>query len=424
MSSLFSDLQWRGLVQQVTDPAVEDLLNAGGLTAYIGFDPTADSLHVGSLLQLLNLRRLQQAGHRPIVLAGGATGMIGDPSFKSAERQLLDDETLQHNIDGILVQLKQFLDFTEGPKQAILVNNADWIKSTNVVDFLRDIGKHFTVNTLIGRESVRVRLEDREQGISFTEFSYALLQAWDYQHLFKEYGCTLQMGASDQWGNIVSGVDLIRRSYGEKTYGLCCPLVTKSDGTKFGKTETGTVWLSAERTSPYAFYQFFVRTDDADVSKYLRFFSFRSREEIEELESSLVTEPHKRLGQYALADELTRLVHGDEETDKAIKASQALFTEDIAQLDEKLLLEVFADAPSISLSLGELEQTTLVDVLVKSGLSPSNTAARTAIQQGGVSVNNRRIENVEAHVERTQLLHDSYVVVRRGKREFAIARFE
>lgn len=421
--SLYDDLTWRGLIHSVTD--AEELrpkLDSGGLTAYAGFDPSADSLHVGHLMLLVTMRRLQEAGHRPIVLAGGATGMVGDPSWKATERPLLDDATLARNVAGIQNQLSQFLDF-DGHRSAVLVNNADWTKPISVIDFLRDVGKHFTVNQLIARESVKARLEDREQGISFTEFSYSLLQANDFLHLFQAYGCTLQMGASDQWGNIVGGVDLIRRRLGEKSFGLCTPLVTKADGTKFGKTESGAVWLDPARTSPYAMYQFFVQSEDAVVDQYLKFFTFLSHEEIESLARATAETPHLRQAQKALALAVTSMVHGESEARRAIDASQALFSEDIFRLDEALLLAVTADAPSTKYAKDSLGEVTVVDALVKTGLVPSSSAARTAIEQGGVSLNNRKVESVDAVIENAQVLHGAYAVLRRGKRNIAVAQF-
>jgi tyrosyl-tRNA synthetase len=423
MSSLFADLTWRGLVYQMTDPALEQKLDAGGLTAYIGFDPTADSLHAGNLLQLVTLARLQRAGHNPIVLAGGATGMIGDPGGRSAERNLLDATTLQRNIDGILPQLQQFMDF-DGPHAARLVNNHDWTAPVSVLDFLREVGKHFTINQLITRESVRARLEDREQGISYTEFSYGLLQAFDYWHLFTTYGCTLQMGASDQWGNIVGGVDLIRRREGKTAYGLCTPLVTKPDGTKFGKSVSGAIWLDRNKTSPYAFYQFFFNTEDVKVVEYLKFFTFLSHDRIDELEVATKDRPAAREAQRVLAEELTKLVHGDDELVRVQRASKALFSEEIATLDKGLLSDVFADAPSATISRASLGQLPLIDLLVETGLTESKSAARQAIQQGGVSLNNRKQSDLTATVETSHLLHDSFVLVRKGKKHFAVARFE
>lgn len=423
MSSLFADLTWRGLVYQVTDPALEPLLDSGETTAYIGFDPTADSLHVGHLLQLFNLRRLQLAGHTPIVLAGGATGMIGDPSFKSAERSLLDAETLAANVAGVQVQLTKFLDFDAANNPARLVNNYDWTQPISVLDFLRDTGKHFTVNSLIARESVRARLEDREQGISFTEFSYALLQAYDFLHLFRTYNCKLQMGASDQWGNIVSGVDLTRRVEGATVYGLSTPLMTKSDGTKFGKSEAGAVWLDPQRTSPYQFFQFFLRSEDDKVIDYVKFLTFLERERIEELERSHKEKPHERAAHKALAEHVTALVHGEEEMHRAVRASAALFSEDVKDLDEALLLDIVSDAPSETFPKSTIGTLELIDALVSTKLSPSKSAARTAIQQGGVTVNNVRQTDVATRIGPDDLLHGAYTIVRRGKKDFGVIHF-
>jgi tyrosyl-tRNA synthetase len=424
MPGTFADLEWRGLVYQVTDAAIGPLIDAGGITAYIGFDPTADSLHVGHLLQLLNLRRLQLGGNSPIVLAGGATGMIGDPSFKSTERRLLDDSAIRENVVSIEVQLQKFLDFSPGAGQARLVNNYDWTAPVSVLEFLRDIGKHFTVNQLIARESVRARLEDREQGISFTEFSYSLLQAFDFWHLYKTYDCKLQMGASDQWGNIVSGVDLVRKREATTVYGFSSPLMLKADGTRFGKSESGTVWLDPKLTSPYAFYQFFLRTEDAVVGQYLRYLTFLSHEEIVTLDNATAERPQDRQAQHALAAEVTTLVHGDAQTKRAIDASRALFGEEIASLDEEMLLQVLAEAPSSKFERSAVGELTIVDLLVETGLSPSKSAARTAIEQGGVSINNKRRDGVDSRVGSDDLLHDAYVVIRRGKKEYALAHFE
>lgn len=423
MPALFADLRWRGLVHQVTDPALGDLLDAGGLTAYAGFDPTAESLHIGNLLQLTNLRRLQLGGHRPIVLAGGATGMIGDPGGKTSERQMLDAETLRRNVEGVLPQLRRFLDFADGPAGATLVNNYDWLKDVSVLDFLRDVGKHFTVNQLIARDLVRSRIEQPDQSISYTEFSYGLLQAHDFLHLHRTHGCRLQLGGSDQWANIVGGVDLIRRRTGATAFGLCSPLVTKADGTKFGKSETGAIWLDRTKTSPYALYQYFLRSEDVMVGTYLRYFTFLGHDRIEELDRSVVERPREREAHRALAFEVTALVHGEDEAHRAVRASEALFGEEIASLDEQLLLDVFAEAPSVDVSRERLGSLALVDLLVEAGLSPSKSAARTAISQGGISVNDRRYDEVSAVVSVDDLLHDRYVVLRRGKKEYALARF-
>lgn len=421
MTLLSDDLTWRGLVNQVTDPKIFTLLNSGEVTAYIGFDPTADSLHIGHMLQLLNLRRLQLSGNTPIVLAGGATGMIGDPSFKSNERHLLDEETIRANVQGVRSQLEQFLDFS-GKNAATLVNNFDWTSRIDVISFLRDVGKHFTVNQLIARESVRARLEDREQGISFTEFSYALMQANDFLHLYETKGCTLQMGASDQWGNIVSGVDLIRKVKGVQAFGLVSPLVTKSDGTKFGKTESGTIWLSPKRTSPFAFYQFLLRTADADVMQYLKYFSFLSHETIESLAHDTRDQPQMRAAQKTLAKELTVLVHGEAALASAVKASDALYSEAIYHLDAQLLEDIAQEARSATLPASEIG-IPVVDALVRTGLCPSKAAARTALEQGGISLNNAKCGSVEQRVVQQDLLHNKYVMLRRGKKDYAVLSF-
>jgi tyrosyl-tRNA synthetase len=423
MSDLFRDLEWRGLVHQVTDPALADTLDASasGLTVYAGFDPTAESLHVGNLLQLATLRRFQLAGHRPIVLAGGATGMIGDPGGKSAERNLLDAEALQRNIDGVMPQLRQFLDF-EGDNAAVLVNNYDWTAPLSMIEFLRDVGKHFTVNALIARENVRTRLDDPDKSISYTEFSYGLLQAFDYWHLFREHGCTLQIGGSDQWTNIVGGVDLIRRKEGATVHALCTPLVTKADGSKFGKSESGAVWLDPTKTSPYAFYQFFVRAEDAKVVEYLKLFTFLAHDAIDELADAVAQRPQAREAQRVLAREVTTLVHGAREAERAEAASKLLFEGAVDQLDEDMLTQVFAELPSVTHARSTAP--VVVDVLVELGLSPSKTAARQAIQQGGVKLNAKPVESADAVVDPADLLHGRYAVLRRGKREYGSVRFE
>jgi tyrosyl-tRNA synthetase len=426
--NLFHDLQYRGIVKQVTDPELEQVLGAGPITLYIGFDPTADSLHVGSLLPLLTLRRFQLAGHKVIALVGGATGMIGDPSFKAQERALLDEAQLQHNLAGITKVIERFL-VLEGENAATVVNNFDWFKNVSYLQFLRDIGKHFTVNHMIAKESVRARLEDREHGISYTEFSYMLLQAYDFYRLHKDRGCVLQCGGSDQWGNITAGIELTRRMEAAegrpqpKMFGLTHPLVTKADGTKFGKSEQGTVWLDAKRTSPYRFYQFFIQTADADVISYLKYFTFLTREEIGALEESLQREPEKRAAQQALAREVTRLVHGDEEVARAEAATQALFGTSIRDLDEATLLDVMSDAPSTQKSRDALGTYTLIDALVESGLCNSKGAARKDIAAGGVYVNNERVNDIAATLKTTDLIGGSHVVLRKGKKNYHLLRF-
>ena len=414
---LYEDLEWRGVIHQVTDPQLAKLLDEESFTVYLGLDPTADSLHIGSLLQILNLRRLRDAGHRPIALVGGGTGLIGDPSGRQEERQLLDLETLTGNVAGIRAQFERLL----AADDAVVVNNAEWLTRTPLTDFLRDVGKHFSVNEMIRKESVRARLEAREQGISFTEFAYMLLQAYDFLHLFDEFGCRMQIGGSDQWGNITEGIDLIRRVRGEQAYGMTSPLITLPSGGKMGKSESGTVWLDARRTSPYQFFQYWVRADDEHVGSYLRYFTFLARERIEELERATAERPERREAQRVLAREVTTLVHGEEEAGKAEHAAEVLFTEQIGLLDEQTLLDVFADAPSTTRPRGEVA---LVDVLVESGLVRSKSEARKAIEQGGAYVNNRRVADIDHRIGADDLLHDRYAVLRRGKRDHHLLRFE
>jgi tyrosyl-tRNA synthetase len=421
MSRLSEELEWRGLVHQATDPDLLARLDDGTdpITAYIGFDPTADSLHVGNLLQLCNLRRLQEAGHRPIALAGGGTGMIGDPGGKSEERNLLTLDELQRNLAGIRAQLERFLDFSDD--RARLVNNGDWLWQTGLLDFLRDIGKHFTVNQMVAKESVKSRFEGRDQGISFTEFSYMLLQAYDFLQLFDAHGCRLQLGGSDQWGNITLGVELIRKVRGETAYGLTSPLVLKADGTKFGKTESGTVWLSAERTSPYRFFQFFINTEDAVVGQYLRYFTWLSRQEIEALDAETAEHPERRAAQRALARAVTALVHGEDEAARAEQASEAVFSGDVEGLDERTLLDAFAEVPSITVAR---ERLPIVQALVTSGLASSNSDARRAIEQGAVHLNQTKSFKGDAIDPDIDTLHGRYAVLRKGKKQTAIIRFE
>ncbi|HUY30601.1 MAG TPA: tyrosine--tRNA ligase [Acidimicrobiales bacterium] len=420
MVSLSADLDFRGLIHQVSDPELRRMLDAGGLTAYVGFDPSANTLHVGNLLQLCLLRRLQAAGHRPIVVAGGGTGRIGDPGGKDAERPLLGADQLRENLAGIRVQLERFLDFSPGAAHpALMLDNADWLAGLSFIDFLRDVGKHFTVNQMVAKESVRSRFERAEQGISFTEFAYMLVQAYDFLHLFDTYGCRLQMGGSDQWGNIVTGVELIRRARGESAYALTTPLITRADGTKFGKSESGAVFLDPKATSPYAFYQYFFRTEDAVVGSYLRMLTFLPHDEIVDLDRSTAQRPGERAAQRALARALTDLVHGPDETGRVERAAAALYSEDIASLDEATLLMVVEDAPVTTVERAALggDGLDLVSLLVDSRLSPSRGAARTAISQGGVYVNNRRAPADGARVTEADVVAGRYVLVRRGRRE-------
>jgi len=418
---LSEDLRFRGLVHQASHDEVFAQLDAGRLTAYIGFDPTATSLHVGSLLQLCNLRRLQLAGNRPIALAVGGTGLIGDPGGKSEERPLLTRADLEANLAGQLVQLEQFLDFSPGAgtAQAVLLNNADWLEPLGVLEFLREVGKHFTVNQMVAKESVRSRIERPEEGISYTEFSYMLLQAYDFLHLFDALGCTLQLGASDQWGNITVGIDLIRRVRSATAYGLTSPLVLRADGTKFGKS------LDAKLTSSYELYQYFVRVEDSIVGSYLRFFTFLSHGEIAELDEATERAPAERRAQLRLAREVVTLVHGADEAERAERAARALFSEDLETLDEELLLLAFSDAPSSKWPRSELdgEGLDLLDALQRSGLVASRAAARTAVAQGGAYVNNRRAAE-GYRLTRADLIADAYVVLRRGRREYHLVSFQ
>jgi tyrosyl-tRNA synthetase len=428
MDPLFEDLEFRGLVHQVTDPGLRKRLNSEHLTGYIGFDPTADSLHVGHLQQLCLLRRLQLAGHKPIAVAGGGTAVVGDPGGKTEERSLLDDDQIKRNLEGIRPQMERFLDFSKGAGelQAVLVDNGDWLRPIGILEFLRDIGKHFTVNQMVTKESVRARLERPDHGISFTEFTYMLLQAYDYLHLFDAYGCRLQLGGSDQWGNITMGIELIRKVRRAEVFGLTSPLVVQADGTKFGKTESGTVWLDANRTSPYQLFQFFLRVEDAVVGDYLRRLTFLDHQTILSLDADTESRASERSAQRALARAVCSMVHGDEEAERAEKAGAALFSEEIVTLDERTLLEVFAEVPTTTLSRSSLDGDGLavVAALVEVGLCASRNQARTAITQGGAYVNNRRVEEAEATLSRGDLLDDRYVVLRRGKRDYHLVRFD
>jgi tyrosyl-tRNA synthetase len=413
MSGLFEDLTWRGLIHQVTDAeALPKLLDQDSLVAYIGFDPTADSLHVGHLMQIFLLRRLQQAGHTPIALLGGGTGMIGDPGGKTDERVLLTPEELAANAAGVKAQLEKFLDFSPGG--AIFEDNAAWLGETRLLDFLRDVGKHFSVNEMVRKDSVRLRLEGREQGISYTEFSYMLLQAWDFLQLYDRYGCRLQLGGSDQWGNITEGVDLIRRRREVQAFGMTAPLITKADGTKFGKTEGGTIWLDPRRTSPYLFFQFWIRTPDSDVGRYLRAFTFLDRPTLEALDEATVAAPERRQAQRVLARELTAMVHGDADAQRAERAAEVLFTEEVATLAEATLASALADAPTSPITAEDLDGGLLLsDALVRTGLATSKSDARRQISGGGVYVNNRR-QSADRAVGRVDVI-GRFVILRRGK---------
>ncbi|HEX3789978.1 MAG TPA: tyrosine--tRNA ligase [Pseudonocardiaceae bacterium] len=416
---ILDELTWRGLIAQSTDPdALRKELDAGPLTLYVGFDPTAPSLHLGNLVQILTVARFQRAGHRPLGLVGGATGLIGDPK-PSAERTLNSPEVVAGWVDRIRAQIEPFLDFS-GEHAATMVNNLDWTSELSAIDFLRDIGKHFRVNRLLAKEAISTRLNS-EAGISYTEFSYQLLQANDFLELYRRHGCTLQTGGSDQWGNITSGVDLIHRSEGKSVHALATPLMTKADGTKFGKTETGTIWLDPELTSPYAFFQFWMNADDRDVDNYLRVFTYLSRDEIEDLAKQTTERPQARAAQRTLAEHVTTLVHGQAETDKVVQASQALFGRgELRELDAGTLDAAMAEAPTGSLRLGD--GATIVDLLVSCGLAESRGAARRTVKEGGAYVNNTKVADEEWQPTSEDLLAGGWLVLRRGKRHTAGVR--
>ncbi|HUL44886.1 MAG TPA: tyrosine--tRNA ligase [Bacteroidota bacterium] len=423
MEKFYSELEWRGLIHSKTRD-VEKHLAEEKITGYIGFDPTASSLHVGSLLPIMGLVHFQRAGHSPIAIAGGGTGMIGDPSGKTQERKLLTTEEIESNLESIKKQLEPFLDFKVRANPARLINNADWLTKLSMMEFLRDYGKHFSVNEMLAKDSVKNRIE-QEQGISFTEFSYSLLQSIDYLQVFDRFHCTIQMGGSDQWGNIVAGADLIRRMRGAEVHALVFPLITTSSGVKFGKTESGTVWLDEERTSPYKFWQFWYNTDDQDVVKYLKYFTLLTHSEIEELEASVRSAPQERRAQTKLASEVTERLHGSSAAQKALAARDILFgTGDIRRAGEKDLLDIFSDVPSVELARDELSGagTPLLDVLVASGAVKSKGDARRAIQSGGIYLNNDRVTDENKKISVSDSLHGKFFVLRRGNKNYFLVK--
>jgi tyrosyl-tRNA synthetase len=421
--NVFEEFRQRGLVADCTDPVELPKRLAGApVVLYCGFDPTADSLHVGSLVPLLGLRRFQLFGHHPIAVAGGATGLIGDPSGKTLERQLLTREALDHNVARMKEQMRRMLDFEIKSNPARLVDNASWTVNVSFLDFLRDIGKHFTVNMMVAKESVRARMEDREVGLSYTEFSYMLLQAFDFYHLRKEWNCELQIGGSDQWGNITAGMDLCRKKLGAHVFGLTMPLITNADGTKFGKTEAGAIWLDPAKTSVYRFYQYWIRVDDRDVIRYLRYFTFLSADEIGALEKQHQDKPEAREAHKALAKTVTDLVHGAGATQDAIRASEILFGGSVEGICENTFKDVVGEVPSSAIDKAKLEGAgwPLVEVLVASGLCPSKGQARKDIEGGGIYVNNVREANTQRGVTSADLLFGKYVLLRKGKRNYAV----
>ena len=428
-NSFVEELRWRGMLHDIM-PDTAAHLNAGKTAGYIGFDPTADSLHIGSLVQILILMHYQRAGHQPIALVGGATGMIGDPSGKSDERNLLDAETLEKNIAGIKAQLGRFLDFdTDAANPAVLVNNFDWMKNYTLIDFSREIGKHITVNYMMAKDSVKKRLgTDAKVGMSFTEFTYQLLQGYDFLHLYKHYNCSLQMGGSDQWGNITTGTELVRRKAGGKAYAITCPLIIKADGTKFGKTEGGNIWLDKARTSPYKFYQYWLNASDADAENYIKIFTFLTKDEIESLITEHRAAPHLRLLQKRIAEEVTLLVHSQNDLDNAIKASNILFgrstSDDLLALDAATFLDVFEGVPQAELSKSILEDgLDILPALVgESGFLSSNGEARRALKENSIAVNKAKV-GADKKLTQADLINSTYILLQRGKKTYFILKF-
>ncbi len=416
---LMEDLKWRGLLYQQTDEAgLEELLNKEKISLYCGVDPTADSMHIGHIVPLLTLRRFQMHGHRPILLVGGATGMIGDPSGRSEERQLQTTEQIDKNVAGIKKQMEQIFDFSS-ENGAQMVNNNDWVGSMSIIEFLRDYGKLLGVNYMLAKDNVASRLDS---GISFTEFSYMLIQGIDFNHLFNNYGCRVQIGGSDQWGNITTGLEVIRKTHEEevKAFGITIPLVTKADGTKFGKSAGGSVWLDAEKTSPYEFYQFWINTADSDAVKYMKIFTFIEREEIEAFEITIQEEPHLRKAQLRLAEEMTRLIHGQEALDQAIRISKALFSGDLKTLTANEMKDAFKDVPSFEMAKVDKN---IVDFIVDSGVSPSRRQAREDVTNGAISLNGERVTDTSYEVSVADRLEDAFTIVRRGKKNYKMVKF-
>ncbi|HDE6843459.1 TPA: tyrosine--tRNA ligase [Staphylococcus aureus] len=416
---LIEDLKWRGLIYQQTDEqGIEDLLNKEQVTLYCGADPTADSLHIGHLLPFLTLRRFQEHGHRPIVLIGGGTGMIGDPSGKSEERVLQTEEQVDKNIEGISKQMHNIFEFGTD-HGAVLVNNRDWLGQISLISFLRDYGKHVGVNYMLGKDSIQSRLE---HGISYTEFTYTILQAIDFGHLNRELNCKIQVGGSDQWGNITSGIELMRRMYGQTdAYGLTIPLVTKSDGKKFGKSESGAVWLDAEKTSPYEFYQFWINQSDEDVIKFLKYFTFLGKEEVDRLEQSKNEAPHLREAQKTLAEEVTKFIHGEDALNDAIRISQALFSDDLKSLSAKELKDGFKDVPQVTLSN---DTTNIFEVLIETGISPSKRQAREDVNNGAIYINGERQQDVNYALAPEDKIDGEFTIIRRGKKKYFMVNYQ
>ncbi len=430
MKNFVKELEWRGMIHDIM-PGTEEMLLEEMRAAYVGIDPTADSLHIGHLVSVMMLKHFQTCGHKPIALIGGATGMIGDPSMKSSERNLLDEKTLRHNQEAIKSQLALFLDFdSEAPNGAVMVNNYDWMKSYTFLEFIRDIGKHITVNYMMSKDSVKKRISGEErEGLSFTEFTYQLVQGYDFLYLYRNHNCQLQMGGSDQWGNITTGSELIRRVDQGEAFALTCPLITKGDGGKFGKTEEGNVWLDPRYTSPYAFYQFWLNVSDQEAESYIKIFTMLGREEIESAIEEHRKAPHQRELQRLLAREVTTMVHGKEEYDNAVKASSILFgkstTEELMEIDEKTFLQVFEGVPLYTIEREKLLSTPLIDLLaVESDIFPSKGECRKMINGGGVSINKERVDSIDLMLKESDLLNGRYILVQRGRRNYFIIKTE
>ncbi len=424
-TNFVEELKWRGMLQDIM-PGTEELLTKEMVFGYIGFDPTSDSLGIGNMVQIMTLLHFQKAGHKPIALVGGATGMVGDPSGKSAERNLLDEATLNHNIACQKKQLEKFLDFNAGVNSAEIVNNYDWFKNFNFLEFIRDVGKHISVNYMLAKDSVKNRLEN---GMSFTEFSYQLVQGYDFYYLWKNKGIKLQMGGSDQWGNIVTGTELIRRKASGEAFALTTPLIKKADGTKFGKTEGGNVWLDRNKTSPYKFYQFWLNSSDEDVKNYIRIFTLLTKEEIEKLEAEHATAPHLRALQKALAKDITIRVHSESDYNAAVEASQILFNgtiEDLAKLSEELFLDIFDGVPSFDISSSELNNgISLIDLLAeKTTIFPSKGEARKMLQAGGVSLNKNKVEDIQMVVNLNNTINKKYMLIQKGKKNYFLCKLK
>ena len=422
--NLIEELRWRGMIQDIM-PGTEEQLAKEKTTGYIGFDPTSDSLHIGSLVPILLLVHLQRAGHKPVALVGGATGMIGDPSFKSQERNMLSEETLAKNLEGIKNQLMKFLDFSSGkPNMAEMVNNYDWFKGMNFLHFIRDVGKHITINYMMSKDSVRKRIEG-ESGISFTEFTYQLIQGYDFYWLYKNKNCKLQMGGSDQWGNITTGTELVRRKAGGEAFAFTCPLITKADGGKFGKTESGNVWLDPSKTTPYQFYQFWLNAADADAEKWIRIFTLLPKQEIDTLIADHHADPSKRVLQKKLATEITIFVHGKEELEKAIETTEKLFSRQNAPAESLSVedLEEMEGIVKIDVPKGNLESgTDVVSFLADTKILPSKGEARKMLQNGGISINRNKVENMQLMVDNSLLLHGQYLLIQKGKKNYYLVK--